>query len=452
MYPQHILNIEIVCYSRTALRMYTKRVYNERDFYAGKSLGLGSLCGSFIGCGQGCFLSGESVHYLVNKQQGNGVKRIVKKLLLSVLIIAVLCTGCSKQADLGNALAGEPSANGIQRSSDDYEASSALSDWILGTDYGIVSGAIDTSPKSVILELPAERLERLTGQDKQDIYTAIGDILTIFLSPADAQEYSIQYKADGVSAGTYTQDTNAQAMQESETVANLIFIHHSCGENWLNDGLCQALNDMGFHVADICYGWRDYGDHTDTIDWPVWFTDDVMPLVYHEMNAMTAPNMIRPAVVENEIILFKSCFPNSDVGSDITDEMDLYNGLLAYFEQHPDKMFVLVTPPPMIHISNPVKTRELCNWLYERNTGWLSGLSTGNVFVFDFYNVLTHPDAHHQFLSGQEVHQSVEGADTLHYDSDGDDHPRKEGNTKATREFIGLLRYWYQCFCASGSF
>lgn len=375
----------------------------------------------------------------------------MKKLLLSALIIGVFFALYSKQADIGNALAEEPSANGIQLSCDDYEASSALSDWILGTDYGIVSGTIDKSQKCVILELPAERLERLTEQDQQDIYAAIGDILTYFLSPTEDQEYNIQYKADGVSAGTNTSDTNVQAGQESENVTNLIFIHHSCGENWLNDGLCQALNDEGFHVADICYGWREYGDHTDTIDWPTWFTDDVMSLVYHEMNAMTAPNTIRPAAVENEIILFKSCFPNSEVGSNITDEMDIYNGLLAYFEQHPDKMFVLVTPPPMIHISNPAKTRELCNWLYDRNTGWLSGLSTGNVFVFDFYNVLTHPEAHHQFLNGQEVHLSVEGADTLYYDSDGDDHPSKDGNRKATQEFVGLLSYWYQCFCAARS-
>ena len=63
------------------------------------------------------------------------------------------------------------------------------------------------------------------------------------------------------------------------------------------------------------------------------------------------------------MIMFKSCFPNSEVGSDISDEKAVYNSLLPYFQAHPDKMFVLFTPPPMQSISHPAKTRELCNWL-----------------------------------------------------------------------------------------
>jgi hypothetical protein len=233
-----------------------------------------------------------------------------------------------------------------------------------------------------------------------------------------------------------------------DLVVNLVFIHHSCGENWLNEGLCQALNDSGYHVADIYYGWRAYGDYTDTVDWPTWFTDEVMSLVYQEMNQMAAPNNIEPAEGENTIVMFKSCFPNSDVGSDISDEKAIYDSLLPYFARHPDKMFVLITPPPMQSISDPQKTRELCDWLVDRESGWLAGLTTGNVFVFDFYNVLTHPDAHHRFMDGLEIHEGVEGQDTLYYDSDGDDHPNTQGNIKATEEFIGLLNFWYQSFAA----
>ena len=143
-------------------------------------------------------------------------------------------------------------------------------------------------------------------------------------------------------------------MREARSV-NLVFIHHSVGENWLNDGLCRALNDHGYHVADIYYGWREYGDHTDTVDWPMWFTDEVMGLVYQEMGNMTAPNTLRPAPGENTIVMFKSCFPNSDVGSDISDEKAIYDSLLPYLQQHPDKMFVLVTPPPMQEISDPLE-------------------------------------------------------------------------------------------------
>ena len=230
---------------------------------------------------------------------------------------------------------------------------------------------------------------------------------------------------------------------------NLVFIHHSVGENWLNDGLCQALNESGYHVADIYYGWREYGDHTDTTDWPTWFTDEVMPLVYADLETMTAPNNLDAGPGENTVVMFKSCFPNSDVGSDISDEVALYQSLLPYFGQHLDKMFVLVTPPPMINISDARKTRELCDWLADRSSGWLAGYTGGNVFVFDLYNVLTDPGAHHRLVDGKETHESVKGHNTLYYDSDGDDHPNTRGNVKATEEFVGLLNAWYAAFAAA---
>jgi hypothetical protein len=234
------------------------------------------------------------------------------------------------------------------------------------------------------------------------------------------------------------------------SVVNLVFIHHSVGENWLNDGLCRTLNDRGYNVADIYYGWREYGDLTDTVDWPIWLSDEVMGLVYQEMGNMTAPNTLRPVPGENTIVMFKSCFPNSDVGSDISDEKAIYDGLLPYMQQHPDKMFVLVTPPPMQEISDPLKTRELCDWLADRQSGWLAGLTTGNVFVFDLYNVLTDPDAHHRLIDGEEVHESVPGRDTLAYPT-GDDHPNSDGNVKATEEFVPLLDFWYRQFARSRS-
>jgi hypothetical protein len=264
--------------------------------------------------------------------------------------------------------------------------------------------------------------------------------------PADSNSAVTEAGVTDESSGTASEGEAAQAAGADGSVVNLVFIHHSVGENWLNDGLCQALNDSGFHAADIYYGWREYGDNTDTIHWPIWFTDEVMSLVYQELGNMTAPNNIDPAPGDNTIVMFKSCFPNSDVGSDISDEQAIYSSLLPYFEQHPDKMFVLVTPPPMQQISDPQKTRELCDWLVDRKSGWLADLSTGNVFVFDLYNVLTDANAHHRIVSGREIHENVAGRDTLYYDSSGDDHPNSEGNAKATEEFVPLLNKWYQEF------
>jgi len=241
-----------------------------------------------------------------------------------------------------------------------------------------------------------------------------------------------------------SEDTEQPTQQSTkQDTVNLIFIHHSVGENWLNDGLNEMLNDNGYYVADTYYGWNEMGDRTDTPDWPDWFNNTVMPSVYSELDTMTANNTIEPTPGENEIVMFKSCFPNSDVGDDISDEQAIYNSLLPYFGAHPDKMFILVTSPPMQYISNPGKTRELANWLVD---GWLADYDTGNVFVFDLYNVLTAPDNHHYLIDGEPVHIVNDSSNELYYDDAGDDHPNAEGNMKAAQEFVPLLNYWYEQF------
>ncbi len=331
---------------------------------------------------------------------------------------------------------------------------SSLSDWIIGTDWGIRSGKIDEEKKNLTLTLPRGDLDALTGQDRDDIESALMDMLSLYLSSGEeAARFSILYEADGGGLPPGEQSAGETAVlpdREGQAEMNLVFIHHSCGENWLRDGLAQMLNDQGIHVADITYGWREYGDHTDTADWPGWFRDDVMGLVYRELGTMSAENSLAAKDGENTAVLFKSCFPNSDVGDAIGDEQAVYNSLLAYFESRPDKMFILVTPPPTIRIGDPGLTRELCLWLTDRGEGWLGGRDLGNVFVFDLYNVLTHPDAHHRMESGQEVHTRVPGADTLFYDSAGDDHPNGQGNRKAAEEFVPLLLHWLDLFIGDG--
>ena len=62
----------------------------------------------------------------------------------------------------------------------------------------------------------------------------------------------------------------------SKTV-KLIYIHHSCGENLLNDndgGFGHALLKNRYFVSDTNYGWgpSNIGDRTDILNWPEWFS------------------------------------------------------------------------------------------------------------------------------------------------------------------------------------
>jgi len=249
----------------------------------------------------------------------------------------------------------------------------------------------------------------------------------------------------------------------ADRVVRLVFIHHSSGENWLadeNGGLGLALGQNNYFVSDTNYGWGpdSIGDRTDIADWLEWFrsdgTDIIMQALFTETDQHSA--YTRPLADpggENEIILFKSCFPNSNLegnpddppasepGFSVGGAKFVYNQLLEYFRTRPDKLFVVITAPPVSDPTYAANARAFNNWLvYD----WLSEneYPYANVAVFDFFNVLTGPDHHHSALNGQVVHSYQPGHDTAAYPTD-DDHPSAEGNRRATEEFVPLLNLYY---------
>ncbi len=252
-------------------------------------------------------------------------------------------------------------------------------------------------------------------------------------------------------------DINIDSSAPSATV-KLMFIHHSTGRQWLSDNigkLGHELNRNNYYVTDSDYGWGPggIGNTTDTVHWPDWFNDSVMPEVYSNniLNTYSGSNFtntISDPGGENEIIIFKSCYPNSEVGNSIDDEKTIYNSLLSYFSDHTNKMFVLIIPPPEQVINNPAKTRELANWLVDYDNGWLSIYAHKNVFVYDYYNVLTDPNNHHHVVDNEIIHivsdnpVDATNPDELYYPS-GDNHPNSTGQQKATQEFVPVLNAYY---------
>lgn len=84
---------------------------------------------------------------------------------------------------------------------DESQASSSLADWILGTDFGVVSGAIDMDNRRVMLLFSQEKLASLSMQDDEDIRAAIDDILIFYHLAEAAGTYDIRYEAeDGAAA------------------------------------------------------------------------------------------------------------------------------------------------------------------------------------------------------------------------------------------------------------
>ncbi|MBF0552331.1 MAG: hypothetical protein HQK60_17595 [Deltaproteobacteria bacterium] len=279
----------------------------------------------------------------------------------------------------------------------------------------------------------------------------------------------------------------------------LIFIHHSTGENWLTDdkgGLGLTLNKNNYFVSDTNYGWgpEGIGDRTDIGNWWEWFngpaSSTYLAALYQESNQSgdfysrlgTDPGG------ENNVIMFKSCFPNSYLsgqpsdpattganplrGQDASSEYmtvanakGIYNDLLKYFAARQDKLFILITSPPQVandtDAAHAANARGLSNWLAK---DWLRGYAYRNVAVFDFYNVLTSNggstnttdlglDAgnHHRFRNGAIQHvQSVANNMAAYPSDEWDSHPNPVGNVKATAEYIDLLNIYYNCYKGTG--
>lgn len=224
----------------------------------------------------------------------------------------------------------------------------------------------------------------------------------------------------------------------------LIFIHHSTGENWLTDGygnLGRTLDENNYFVSDTNYGWGPdgIGDRTDIPNWIEWFASDQTPTYMNALfnesgqHADYTRSLADPGG-ENQIIMFKSCFPNSALEGSPNDPPNpdgwltvghakyVYNTILKYFATRPDKLFIVITAPPLSDPTYAANARAFNNWLKNE---WLAEYEGTNVAVFDFYDVLT---------GGR--------GDTLAYPSD-DDHPNPEGSQLATAAFVPVLNAAY---------
>jgi hypothetical protein len=249
--------------------------------------------------------------------------------------------------------------------------------------------------------------------------------------------------------------------------AKLVFIHHSCGENWLaddNGGLGAALAKANYFVSDTNYGWGPdgIGDRTDIPNWPEWFCGPDSPRILtalfresesHAPYARPLPDPGGP----NRIVLFKSCFPNSELGGKPNDPPNadgdltvggakgVYLQLRKAFLARPDTFFMVVTAPPVQAKSHAKNARAFNTWL---TTEWLKGYPGKNVAVFDFYTVLTGKNNHHRLRDGKVEYVNGTGSNTLAYPSD-DDHPSADGNRKATAEFVPFLDFHVRQWLAS---
>lgn len=184
--------------------------------------------------------------------------------------------------------------------------------------------------------------------------------------------------------------------------SNLFFLHHSTGRNLIQEGGVRAVvaahnaqKQTAFAFWDHDYNFIGLSDPEGTLlrysyGIP---NDNTDPDGLHQL--WTTDNPARTAILANhEVIAFKSCYPASDIQSDamLAQYKQWYLEMRDVFDQHPHKLFVVLSPPPLHRLATDAATadraRAFARWLGSEE--FLAGRP--NLRCFDFFDHLASPD------------------------------------------------------------
>jgi hypothetical protein len=222
---------------------------------------------------------------------------------------------------------------------------------------------------------------------------------------------------------------------------NLFFLHHSTGEGIINEGnvrgtIAQYNQAHGTHFELWDHGYNadglrnPQGEPAGTYDIP---DDNTDPVGLY--NLWTTDNEARRKILANhQVIAFKSCFPASDIQDDETlaQYKTWYLAMRDVFDQHPDKVFVVMSQPPLHRLATEPavakRARQFANWL--KSAEYLGGHP--NIVCFDLFDQLAHAD------------DGSAGANMLRYEYEGshdnsDSHPNATANQAVGPRFAQFL-------------
>jgi hypothetical protein len=180
----------------------------------------------------------------------------------------------------------------------------------------------------------------------------------------------------------------------------IIFLHHSCGHNLIEEGgVREQLTALGYEFSDHGYNGDGLrlpdGSYTGAnFDVPDDNTDPDGLATIFSQPLHDPPDNTFSHLMQYDVILFKSCFPVSNIWDD---------DLLATYQQHyltirdrtdefPNKLFIVVTQPPQVpgatDAQEAARARALAVWL--QSDEYLGGRA--NLRTFDFFGLLAGDD------------------------------------------------------------
>lgn len=215
-----------------------------------------------------------------------------------------------------------------------------------------------------------------------------------------------------------------------------LFIHRSVGQNLIDDGTLRSLIQQQSLDIEL----DDYNQNTDTLttntssqkaglDFP---DNDTKPSSLAAIFGSADKNAFRPIlelVARYDIVMVKSCYPNSDIKN--TDELralqESYQTIMKFFASSNQRLIIMTSPPlrPWRTSSvNAARARTLNNWLAET-------VPARNIRVFDFFDLLANPTEHRQANTLRKQYRRI-----LFLDN----HPNKKASKMAAVKFVDFLR------------
>jgi hypothetical protein len=204
-----------------------------------------------------------------------------------------------------------------------------------------------------------------------------------------------------VSTARAVSDSRAVSRYSQGRFTNIIFLHHSTGNNLIEQGgVRERFTQAGYSFWDHSFnyqGLRDPAGKFTGYSYSV-LNDNTDPDGLARIFAQKTydlPLNTLSGLFQHEVIIFKSCFaPANNITSDqqLEQYKAWYVGIRNVMDQRPDKIFIVMTDPPL----NPAETNAqeaarasaFANWL--KSSEYLNGHR--NVFTFDFYRYLAEND------------------------------------------------------------
>jgi hypothetical protein len=218
---------------------------------------------------------------------------------------------------------------------------------------------------------------------------------------------------------------------------DIIFLHHSVGHNLIEEGKARELftqagysffdhdyNNPGLIGPDgeaLGYSYSIPNDNTDVDGLARIFQQTVFPLPLNTLSGL----------LQHEVIIVKSCYPNSAIDSEehLAQDEAFYLSMRDVMDQHPDKLFIIVTTPPLTPTEtipqDAARARDMANWL--KSEEFLKGHP--NLFTFDLFDYLAEGDQ-------ANLEANMLRAD---YRNGVDSHPNRVANETIGPKFVEFV-------------